>query len=123
MKRFKSYSLNRQTHRRTDRRTDRQTDRQTDTTENITYPHSRVVNIQTQRVLIRRVLLNKTVNFYQNKLNVLKIFNHDEQATCTCVHCGGFRLLIIKHSLSYYLILLILTSIGETWNYGRYPAC
>ena len=39
MKRFKSYSLNRQTHRRTDR----QTDRQTDTTENITYPHSRVV--------------------------------------------------------------------------------
>ena len=43
MKRFKSYSLNRQTHRRTDRQTDRRTDGQTDTTENITYPHSRVV--------------------------------------------------------------------------------
>ena len=66
MKRFKSYSLNRQTHRRTDGQTDRQTDRQmdrwtdgqtdrqtdgqtdrrTDTTENITYPHSRVLTWQ-----------------------------------------------------------------------------
>ena len=33
----------RRTDGQTDRRTDRQTDRWTDTTENITYPHSRVV--------------------------------------------------------------------------------
>ena len=35
MKRFKSYSLNKNLH----------TDTQTDTTENITYPHTRVVTI------------------------------------------------------------------------------
>ena len=34
-----------QTDRQTDTRTDRHTDTQTDTTENITYPHSRVVII------------------------------------------------------------------------------
>ena len=42
-----AYSLNRQKHRQMDRRTDRQTDtqtdRRTDMTENITYPHTRVV--------------------------------------------------------------------------------
>ena len=41
VKGFKSYSLNRQKHRQIDR----QTHRQTDTTENITYPHTRVVTI------------------------------------------------------------------------------
>ena len=47
----KVYSLNRQKHRQTHRQTDRQThtqtdtqtDRHTDMTENITYPHTRVV--------------------------------------------------------------------------------
>ena len=35
-----------QTHRRTDTQTGRQTDTQTDMTENITYPHTRVVKIR-----------------------------------------------------------------------------
>ena len=36
---------NRHTDRRTDRQTDRQTDGQTDSSENITYPHTRMVTI------------------------------------------------------------------------------
>ena len=44
MKGFKTdIHIERQMDGRTDRQTDGQTDRQTDTTENITYPHTRVV--------------------------------------------------------------------------------
>ena len=47
----------------TDRNTDRQTDRQTDKTENITYPHTRVVKIQGQERFLQEITCRTVTEF------------------------------------------------------------